>query len=827
MTWLPLIALIAAAEPIAQDVVLTAERVLHDTRRELSTAEGSAFLSTDGAALSADRITYDRQTDTATAAGHVVARLAQSGLVSIEGDVVTLRFEGSEVREVFVHEGRAISRSGVTREVFLSLDTPEKLAAAKPVMLLEGNHFVHRGSTWQVEQVSLTPCDCDVSNPSWAIRARTADIDLDARRATLWLPVAGPHAASWGVPFTLGLPISIPLSDRQTGLLFPKLTFAGNSGFGVETPVFITLGRSADLTITPGYFGGAFTSADGGWPTTPTTTGIQGPRLNTEFRYAPAQDVSGRVVLGLLYDLKRTRDPVDANATDGGMRGLRGEASWSHVQNFGHGFGARVEAQAHSDGYYWRDGVIDVVAREAGYLRSTANVFHKGPGHLVSLETTLRQDIQWGYDLFRPTALLPTTPTFGPNTLQRLPAVTLSVPTTPLVGPLAVDLEADFVRLAPLSGKTGDEGVLANEGRTFDGGVELTAEQLRTNLYLPSGDKRDAGMGDGVYQPGERQPRDRLNLFPRLWATWRPGDVMSVAAWVGWRQNVWLSETTGAFDWRGYPVASLRGETELAGRFGAFEHVIRPSVELRTVPVVLRSSDIAPYDEVDRSVVDATAHVQLVAELSQRLLHREAGGVTESLRLDVGQGVELLNPHWGELYGRLSGRVAWLSGSVQARFDPAQNLLTRLSASAGLDTGTGWGASASYENLLDDGTNRTRQPLDLLFGAPVPVGAALPSRAQLLSAQARARISTVSLRYEALFLNRDWSLTPVPDQRLTFGQHTLGVGWSPNCDCFRLEATVSQQFNVTKSVLTLSNTTFPFLNFGFTFSVSRFGAFGS
>lgn len=820
------VGLLLAAEPTApgRELQLTAERVLHDTKAERTTAEGSAALRSAGLAVDADRITYDQRQDAATAVGHVLVRLAQGQLVSMTADVITLRFLDGDLHEVFINDGKAVSRKGTTAEALLAADTEEKLAAAgKPAIALEGNHLVREGARWRVEQLVLVPCDCDVTRPTWSIRSQAATIDLDAERAS----VAGPTVYVGPVP-VLWLPwLSVPLSDRQTGLLFPKPDFRTGFGLALEQPVFVTLGRSADLTLTPGFFTGPLGTppADG--------TGWAGPRLGVEFRYTPSAQTSGRATISGLYDFLRPRDPMRPTLTaPTGQRGLRGEASWQHAQDLGSGFSVRVDAQAHSDGYYNRDGTIDVIARGAGYLRSTAAVAHRGPHHLLVLDAVLRQDIQWGYDLFgRAPALSSATPARAPATLQRLPALSLAVPTFTILGPLTGELTASLVRLAPLGGGTGDEGVSANEGRLWElnGRAPLTPECVRARLFVPLDDPSiaacgltaldKAGLGDGVYQPGERQARGRLDVFPKLGVGGSLGGVASAHAWAGWRQDVWLSEVTGQASQRGYPVLGGRLETQLQGELGAVTHVVRPSAQVRAVPVVLGSASVAPYDEVDRAVTDGQARVQGVVELSQRLLARQ-GGRREVARLDLGQGFDLLTGAVSETYARLAldAPFGWLRG--QARANLPAGSLTRLTASAGVRLGPAFSAFGEYENLVDDGTQRSRQPIDLLFD-PLPTDAAT-ARPQLLRAGVQSRLGPVDLRYEALLLGKRWS-----DQgplSLTPAQHLLAVGISPSCDCWRVDATFVQQFDLRPLTYALyvSNP----LSVGLTVSVSRFGTFG-
>ena len=381
------LALAISASPDQAELALTAERLLHDGKRELTTAEGRARLVTQGAAIDADRIVFDRPGNVATAAGHVVARITQGGKIAVVADVLTVRFdETRQIRELFIYEGQAVSKKDVSGAALLAANTAEaveKVGATQA--LLQGNHLMRDGSKWTVEALELVPCECDFKNPSWSITSTSATIDTEAERVAISNAVVRVKS----VP-VLWLPwISLPLTERQSGLLFTRPGFSILNGFTLEQPVFVTLGRSADLTLTPGLFTGG---------TGPR--GVAGPRLGTEFRYAPSARATGRLVLGLLYDFRTRRDVELAELREAGtQRGLRGELGWQHVQDFDAGFGARADLNLHSDGDYNRDLTVDVIASTATYLRSTATLFHKGSDHHLGLDVGLRQDIQWGYDV--------------------------------------------------------------------------------------------------------------------------------------------------------------------------------------------------------------------------------------------------------------------------------------------------------------------------------------------------------------------------------------------------------------------------------------------
>ncbi|MBL8923986.1 MAG: LPS-assembly protein LptD [Myxococcaceae bacterium] len=908
----------ASAEPV--EITLTAERVLHDGQTKRTIAEGKAHLETAGAAIDAERIFYDQPRETVLAVGSVIARLVQGTAPTVMiGDVVELRLEGEQVVEAHVLDGRAFAKAGADPGRLLAATTlAEADRAGRSTMVMSGNHFVREDDGWRMEDLELTPCDCDLNSPSWSIRTPEATLNKDADRVAVKWPV------TWvkKLPLVKELPVfglpwlSLPLTDRATGLLFPKPGSTVLNGFSFEQPVFVTLGRSADLTLTPGYFfggpqrtleepgrvglfrsdlGRSFQSTWRNGVNDPSPSnflqpfGIMGPRLLTEFRYVLSERAYGRATLGLLYDLREQRDPGNPALSIDRPRGLRGEASVFHLQDLGRGFGARMELAAYSDGNYQRDITPDVIVREAGYLRSTAALFHRGVDHLLTLDAVLRQDLTSGYDLFGRDVFLrgSVAPKHGPNPIQRLPALTFALPLKPLVGPLAFDASADVVQQMPLRFGTGDEGALANEGRFFDPytGLELPAECVVERLYLARGASQlaqcpttvlpnnpanalKAGLGDGRWQPGEREARLRLNAMPRLWAGGALGGLFPVSAMAAWRQGVWLGESSGRTMSRGYPLLAAKTELELARVYdGAVRHSVTPVLEARAVPFVAATSSRpldpsllggpAAYDEIDRSISDNRPRVQAVAELRNRLVQR---GGRELLRLDLGQGFDLLSPvtpgpggvlapesaqtfhrpRLAEAYARLAASIGWVTLGAQARVEPLWRKsadvapsprLTRAQGSFSFDLPQGHGLNATYENVLDDGTNRARAPIDLLFGDPVP--AAAESRAQLFTAGARVRFGSFGLRYDLVLLNRQWPRLdalgqPVKDERgvaqqdtlLSLGQHSVSATWTPACECFRLDLSVVQR-------LTATGTLGPPEFASFNFSVLRFGSIGA
>src|SRR4051794_10901082 len=110
MPLLPLLVVLAAGPTVE----LTAERLIHEDARKITTAEGDAELSARDAAMHAERITYDENAHGATATGHVTLRLTRKGLMAVVADVVSVRLDGDEVTEIFVYDGIALRKRNVT-----------------------------------------------------------------------------------------------------------------------------------------------------------------------------------------------------------------------------------------------------------------------------------------------------------------------------------------------------------------------------------------------------------------------------------------------------------------------------------------------------------------------------------------------------------------------------------------------------------------------------------------------------------------------------------------------------------------------------------------
>ncbi|HLL55147.1 MAG TPA: LPS assembly protein LptD, partial [Myxococcaceae bacterium] len=672
-----------AGAPRAGDLAeLRADQLTYEPTRQVLVARGHAELSGGTMRLRADELTYDQRGERAVARGNVTF---VSGLVVAIAEEVAVDLA---TQEATVKGGLFLQKSGVSPETLLRAQSADELKALGQTTVALSGASIRRLSQneFEVEGLTFTPCDCKPTDPSWRIEARRAVVKV-GENAVLTLPIVYVYS----VPVFAVPVLDLPLTDRRSGLLIPRPTATAQNGFALEQPVFLTLGQSYDVTFTPGwFFGGRLGTrtdpATGAEVLDPVTgaprlfapdLGVQGPRLITEFRYAPSEGTRGRATLGLLYDFRPVRDPVSPSALladEARARGLRGDVSLQHVQDLGSGWHDRIDFSAISDGYLLRDLTTDVLQREDQYLRSSAQLFHRADDSYAGLEVVFRQNITYGYSLFGLDRSRTGEPSHGPGTFQRLPALRYELPERPLFGPVFGGLSLEYARLSPLGLLYGDEG--------SDG------------VFDPTRPDPDGTQGDRRFGPGEREARDRLDLRPRLSASFAAGPFARFTPYLAWRQDVYLGERTGAAAQRGYPLAGLVVESELSRTFGErneLRHAIRPWVELRYVPRVFGGAP-SLYDEVDRAV-PRDGLFQLVAELRQRLWMKEGygegAGIREVLRLDLGQGVDLRGGGLGDSYARLSGALGWVTLDAVGRYNVPAAQVTQLSATCGLDDGRG------------------------------------------------------------------------------------------------------------------------------------------
>jgi hypothetical protein len=186
------------------------------------------------------------------------------------------------------------------------------------------------GTTVTGHEVTFETCPCPGRDP-WSIVATEALFDLE--RETLTLRGADLRIADRKL---IPLPRMTLPTSRRSGLLAPQVG-QGTDGLQVEQPVYLTLGASADTTLTPEW------------------RQERGPRLRTATRWAHREG-GGLTQTSLAWDTQNQR--------------MRGSGAWA--QTIGNRLTLASRGQWLSDGSYLQDYGQDFLERRTPWLEQRA-----------------------------------------------------------------------------------------------------------------------------------------------------------------------------------------------------------------------------------------------------------------------------------------------------------------------------------------------------------------------------------------------------------------------------------------------------------------------
>src|SRR5438309_5100993 len=368
--------------------------------------------------LEADRILYDWQARKLELEGHVIARRGPAGVLraargSLDRTTGILRLEGGVIavqgREVVLADAAVVNLEARTADLssatmFLKDRTappPQTLTDPKAVRGAGKNALVLTGKrvrrlpdgTLVAEDVTMTPCDC-VGEPDFLLGSPHVEVKDDRARLT-W-----PRLEILGGSLPLLVPISLPLTERQSGLLFPPLQYSSITGFGTEVPLFVTLGRSYDFTIAPGIF----TGSGGSGSAAPGARSVTGPRLGLQFRYAPFERTAGQIDLDLVRDGHRFDSPGESpqtaatlgevpSAPGRGINGVRGVLRYAH-RTEAPGWLAAAQGSLATDNMYLQDTELRELDRFLDALRTDAGIVRTAGPAAAGVDATLLFDVR-------------------------------------------------------------------------------------------------------------------------------------------------------------------------------------------------------------------------------------------------------------------------------------------------------------------------------------------------------------------------------------------------------------------------------------------------
>lgn len=754
--------------------------------------------------VEADRITYAWQAQLVRLEGHVVARrgggILRAGSGSLDRAHGVLKLEGGVLgvqgRQVFLADAAIVDLNAHSAELTKAVlylkvlpANPDQPRAGANALTLHGSRVRQlSGGRYLAEQVTLTPCDC-AGNPDYELLANSAEIDGD--RAHL-------HGVDLRFAFggTIPLfPLSLPLTGRQSGLLAPQPGFGGPTGFRWAQPVFLTLGPSYDLTLTPGWnTGGGSHGSD------PGLRSIKGPFLGSEFRYAPVPGTTGSLSLDLFDDL----DQHDSSGGRG-YRGLRGVGHLAHRTGSG-GAVFAIQGVAASDVMAVRDQTaqsiettFDLFTTDVGFWRA------RGPV-TVGADATLMQDMRIAPGVDR------TLSGGAGTTFQRLPALFAQIAPVES-GRATFSLEASAVQFARF-------------GRPDPREVAQGFSQTDRAVNLPPIDPAQSSVD------ASRSPALRVDLAPRMTLSAARTLPVEMQLMAGGRVDGWIVE--GASDRnraRAYALFGARAAAPLERRFGGVLHRIEPALEVRALSKSLQAGgppfgdltdaggpqfasrpDTAQqgltadpassisgvpaarraYDEIDFAAPVSGA-VEATASLSQSLWTKPGGKPGRIVRFDLLQDALLwaggARARMGE--GSAVAGVQFGPGNVQGavRYDWALRHVSAFGASAGVRDARGDEMHASVDMLRGSSSERLRAGIDELFSA-----ARFANGAAALTGSARAGASgPLPLNFRLAY---DLVYTPgeVPAQFANW-QHSAVLTLETPCRCAGLQLTATLPFH--------------------------------
>ena len=364
--------------------------------------------------ISALSVTYDNQRNLYIAEDNVVIT---GGKVRLEADYVefsnTTKDAFAQGNVLFISGEDSISCNAMNINLATETGTINKgtIYIQKNNFYIYGENIRKTGRfTYSADSGSITSCSGDT--PDWKITGKKVEVTVEgygyARNTVLWAKKV-PALYS---PF-LVFPVK---TQRQTGLLFPRVTTSDRKGFEYEQPLFFAISEHTDATLYAHYMS------------------ERGTKVGAEYRYMLNSTSRGSVFMDYLED-----DKVDDGTEETKFYSFEGtpqrsntDRYWFRMKNdhaLPNGFTAKIDLDVVSDADYlkeFRDGFT-------GYTETNEH-FEKEYGRsLDSYTNSIRKNSlnlrrQWDHYTFNMDALwFDNVTTRRDNTddttLQTLPAI--------------------------------------------------------------------------------------------------------------------------------------------------------------------------------------------------------------------------------------------------------------------------------------------------------------------------------------------------------------------------------------------------------------------
>ena len=618
-----------------------ADRLVAHPKKDLIIATGNVRLRRGETVLLADQVVIDRQKGEARAVGRVRVQtgsrvlLAERMTLELVSMVAVLRSA-----ELYVKEG-------VTAEALQALTSEPLLRrAGRNLMQVRARRIVKGpGPKFELEDASLSPCDCGDDPPSWKITAPRMSID-PADGAFVERPVF--RIGDDGI---LGLPAAwVPFGERRSGLLQPQVAYTGINGWLGQGSFFWAPTDSFDATPAVEY------------------SQVRGVRPSLELRYAAGPRSDGRLSGAFLFD--SALGGASRYNVDGYLR-----------QELAPGVRLSLDLALVSDSQYVSHFAYSLKERSLEYLPSTLALEAARGDHAAFVAADYFQDLQGGggprVDLFSSQA---------GATVHRLPRARYELlPRALGDSPVLMSLQAGvshFYRTGAAFEDTNGDGAFqpgeaarvyrrVDLGASFSaplelGGVSLTPRLAYRQLVY------DAAL------PGFPATRGHLVVG---------GDVLAP-----------FSRVFGAEAPKAAAGAAVDGAP-----VGSWKHVLEPLLLYRFVPATFERGDgmqsVGPglgLDELDN--LDR-AH-RLYAGVRTRLVEK-TGPLTYSVPFEarLTQGFDLSARALAELRLRTRAARGFFETTLDLSWDPSAGRLDESMVSLTLRDGRGDSLSLSHNYL--------------------------------------------------------------------------------------------------------------------------------
>jgi LPS-assembly protein len=471
--------------------------------------------------IKADWIAYDVDRGSIKARGHVAVKGAGDEIQAEEGVVDLGKETGTFTDATILRQSMDLHLEGKT---------------------IEKTGF----NTYHIEDGWVITCKLkDNEAPPWSFASTDTTITEGGyavlRNATFRIKDVPVLYSPWMI---------VPAKNtRQTGLMFPELSYSDRNSFGANLPLFVNLSDSTDVTLFPEYY---------------ANRGIM-PGL--EFRYVLGEAQKGTFMGSFLQDDLSDPSEIDSNR----------ELGYTHTNQDRYWLRGKIDHDLPDDLFTRID--LDIVS-DRDYMTE----FNTGFTGFTQTNSRFLSMYGRNFQNYTDDQRL--------NTIKVLKAWDF------------MSLETNFLAINDVRAYSTPETPLWKlPGLDFTGSLPLGETSLTADWnadYIHYW--RENGVGG-----------QRVDLFPRLSAPIPLGSYLESRAEAGVRNTSYMVSTYGDGVWDqddtpNRTLFNLHGElgTSLIRNFGLsggensrWDHLLRPRVEYDYIPET-DQSDLPLFDEVDR-----------------------------------------------------------------------------------------------------------------------------------------------------------------------------------------------------------------------------------